>query len=139
MLLLALAVSPFLGASPLHAAPHLPDSPMERVEVFSTCAGRMDALTTRLNARHDAKATETLRMRDEFDMLAEAMMPLDGSEADRQDDSIRSRRWRHRGWSEISTLFGDIDYALDLRKARRAEASLEAKTAVCARLLLPTG
>jgi len=108
---------------------------MERVEIFATCAGRLDALRTRQAARHDTRVQQTTDLRDEFDMLTEAILPYGDDEA-AQKAALQAKRWRHRGWSEISTYLGDIDYSLNLKRARRAEVGLEAKIAVCTRLLL---
>ncbi|WP_163025781.1 hypothetical protein [Chachezhania antarctica] len=122
-------------AAPAFAATRLPDTPMERVEIFATCAGRLDALRTRQAARHDARVQETTDLRDEFDLLTDAMLPY-GDDETVAEATLQAKRWRHRGWSEISTHFGDIDYSINLKRARRAEVGLDAKIAVCTRLLL---
>ena len=111
----------------------LPNQPIEMVEVFATCSGRLSAMATRQRSHAEPDATENEKLRDTFELLLETTLP-DALAAGVPQD--QARRWRFGGWSEVATLLADVDYSLDQRRADMAQQLLRRHLASCRALLL---
>lgn len=115
------------------AALALPDRPDERAELFATCSGRLDALATRQRARLEPDAGDSDRLRAEFEMLLDAVMPM-AQEAGVVE--VQARSWRHRGWREVAYLMATADYNPDRTKAAWAWHDMTLQISDCRKVLL---
>lgn len=115
------------------AAHALPGTSFERAEMFATCSGRLEALTTRQRGRSDENAEHTARLHAQFEMLLDAVRASALSEG---VPATQPEKWRIRGWTEIAYLLWDVDYSFDRRRAERAAEMLRRKIADCSDVLL---
>lgn len=131
----ALGLTLLLALAPLAApaAPAIPSQSRERVEIFATCSGRLAALVTRQKALGEAAAAENDRLRAEFDLLVDAILPdaLADGVGQQQPD-----RWRIDGWSEIALLLAAAEHGVDPRRADTARLTLTSRIETCTDLLL---
>ena len=129
LLTLLLLVTPLTAL----AAPAVPSRSSERVEIFATCSGRLAALVTRQKALGEESASENDRLRAEFDMLVDAILPdaLADGVGQQQPD-----RWRIDGWSEIALLLAAAEHGVDARRADTARLTLTSRIDTCRDLLL---
>lgn len=130
-------VIPILGAVAMLFLPvsasSLPVRAYERAELFATCSGRLDALATRQRALSEAGAQDNARLRDEFQILLDAVLPKALSEG---VPEAQPRRWRSQGWVEIAALLADVDHSFDPRRADLARAAVLQRISSCRAVLL---
>lgn len=115
------------------AAFALPASPIERVKVFATCAGRLSALE-QYQWMFDGPASErTARRIAAFDDILAALLPYaaDTGLPDRQ-----ALIWRVAAKTTQAGLMQDARFATDPRRAGLAAKAAEAALTACDGLLL---
>ncbi|MGV6849570.1 MAG: hypothetical protein ACWA5A_14445 [Marinibacterium sp.] len=116
------------------AASALPAFSFQRAELFATCSGRLAALATHQRSRGDVNAQESQRLREEFDLLLQAVMP---EAVDQGVPSGQAQRWRSQGWSEIAGYLADMHYSFDLNVSELAQETAQDRIGQCRDLLLP--
>ena len=115
------------------AAPGLPAFSHQRAELFAKCSGRLAALASHQRSMRLDDAGENDRLRAEFDMLLEAVLP------DAYDQGVPSGqedRWRSQGWSEIAGHLANQLYSFDAGIADYARQAAEVSIARCRDLVL---
>ena len=110
------------------AASASPPPPGDRAEAFAVCAGRLWALSVRQKAVGDPEHEVTGLMRDDFDMLRDAVLP--GAKSD-----ARATHWRVDGWVQIAHLLARHQYADTSRRRDLAAARMEQRIATCRRMI----
>jgi hypothetical protein len=115
------------------AAVALPHKLEDRAELFATCSGRLAAVAARMRGYENGDASESDMMRDTFNALLDAVLPMMVSEGVPESQAAK---WRNRGWAEIAHLFADADYSFDAQRAERARHTLTRRIAVCRDVLL---
>lgn len=131
----ALAAPVLSGATALQAAPAMPVFSHQRAQVFALCSGRLAALASHQKSSRNAAAPESQRLREEFDMLLDAVLPHAMEEGVPEDQAAR---WRSQGWREIAGYLADQAYSFDARIAENARVAAADRIAECRELLLPT-
>lgn len=100
-----------------------------RAEAFATCAGRLWALSVRQEALGDPSAPRTRQMQADFDMLLEAVLPLDGSA------NTSAQRWRLEGWTESAALLSRHQYGRSDRHRALAARQFAQQIDICERMI----
>ncbi|MEM9499412.1 MAG: hypothetical protein AAGA28_15915 [Pseudomonadota bacterium] len=105
-----------------------------RMQAFATCAGRVSALATRLQAEHSTASDRMQTMEADFDALVDAILPLAiASGADRR----AARQWRNAGWSEMAHLMRLHFSTANPTRAARAGRDIARRLDTCTRMILP--
>ncbi len=81
----------------------------------------------------EAGAQDSARLRDEFQTLLDAVLPMALSEG---VPETQPRHWRSQGWVEIAALLADVDHSFDPRRAKLAREAMWQRISSCRAVLL---
>ncbi|MGY3439488.1 MULTISPECIES: hypothetical protein [unclassified Marinovum] len=113
----------------LTTAAAAPPPPGERAEAFAVCAGRLWALSVRQAAVGNPDWRNTGALRNDFDMLLEAVRPA--TMTDRE-----ARLWRSDGWVQIAHLLARHQYGKSSRRRSIAAARMASRIDSCRGMIL---
>lgn len=113
----------------------LPSMSFQQAELFAVCSGRLAALATHQKYMKSSDSSDSERLRREFDMLLDAVLP------DAESQGVppgQAKRWRSQGWAEMAGYLADVQYSFDQSVADTALAASASRVEQCRDVLLPT-